>query len=80
MLMIRTQISLTREQHEQLKRRAEARGVSMSQLIREAIASAEFGRRERAEQARAVFGRHGSGRSDVSRRHDRHLDEAYRDR
>lgn len=78
--MIRTQISLTREQHEQLKRRAEARGVSMSQLVREAIASAEFGRRERAEQARAVFGRYGSGRSDVSRQHDRHLEEAYRDR
>ncbi len=75
--MIRTQISLTREQHERLKRRAAERGVSMSELIREAVDAVEADRRSRARQASEVFGRYRSGHEDVSADHDRHLDDAY---
>ncbi|MGH3441973.1 MAG: ribbon-helix-helix protein, CopG family [Nitriliruptorales bacterium] len=77
--MIRTQISLTAEQHERLRRRAAERGVSMSELIREAVDVVEHTRRERLERARAAFGRHGSGRDDVSEEHDRHLVDVYPD-
>lgn len=77
--MIRTQISLTVEQHERLRRRAAERGVSMSELIREAVEAVEHARRERLERARAAFGRQGSGRDDVSEDHDDHLVDAYRD-
>ena len=36
-MMVRTQISMTSEQHEMITRMAAARGVSMSALIREAV-------------------------------------------
>lgn len=80
--MVRTQIQLTEEQARRLKRAAAHRGVSMAELIRQgvdAILSAETGAGRTALKERALqaAGKFGSGRKDVSARHDSHLAEAY---
>jgi hypothetical protein len=78
--MIRTQIQLTDEQTRRLKSLAAERGVSVAELIREAVDRHLFmritpaGRRERA--IASVGGFH-SGLTDVSERHDEDLAEAY---
>ncbi len=82
--MVRTQIQLTPEQADRVKKLAASRGLSMAEVIRNAIdaaiaADAEAvskGKRSRALEA--VGGFH-SGRKDVSRRHDAYLDEAFKD-
>ncbi len=72
--MIRTQISLTPEQHERLQRVAGERGVSMSSVIREAVDAqvpdedAEW--RKRRERAFALAGAFRSGYTDTAERHD----------
>ena len=77
--MIRTQISLTPQQHDRLRRVARDRGVSMSTLIREAIDTvvpdegAE--RAERQRRAFALGGAFHSGHHDTSERHDEILTE-----
>ena len=73
--MVRTQIQLTEEQSILLKRVATERGVSMAQIIREAIdrhlgVPDRLTRRQRAVEAIGGFR---SGRSDVSAEHDRYL-------
>jgi hypothetical protein len=75
--MIRTQISLTEEQATRLRRVAARRGVSMAELIRQAIdrvvpADADE-RARRVERAVALAGKFDSGLSDVSERHDDYL-------
>jgi hypothetical protein len=78
--MIRTQIQLTEEQSIRLKRIAAERGVSMAELIREAVdrIPERSLRAERWARARAVLGRFHDieGRTDVSVRHDDYLAEA----
>jgi len=78
--MIRTQIQLTDEQAEQLKRLAAERGTSMAEVIRQALEDhvwrSESARRARSERAASVIGRYRSGRSDISAHHD---DEAWGD-
>jgi hypothetical protein len=79
--MLRTQIQLEEEQMEWLRVKARARGISVSQLIREGI---KFYRthqdhlpRDRTRKALEAVGRFSSGISDVSVRHDNYLAEAY---
>lgn len=80
--MVRTQIQLTEEQAVKLKRIAAERGVSMAELIREAVDRIPD-RNDRAERfARAIevirtsrF-RDREGKTDVSVRHDDYLVQA----
>jgi Arc/MetJ-type ribon-helix-helix transcriptional regulator len=79
--MIRTQIQLTEEQAAKLKRIAAERGVSMAEVIRDAVERLPQ-RDDRAELwARALEAiRHGypdrEGKTDVSIRHDEYFVEA----
>ncbi|MFN8623063.1 MAG: ribbon-helix-helix protein, CopG family [Chloroflexota bacterium] len=77
--MIRTQISLTPEQHERLARVARDRGVSMATLIREAVDAVvpdeAIDRAERQRRAFALAGAFHSGHADTSERHDEVLAE-----
>lgn len=79
---VRTQIYLERDQHRALKTAARLRGVSMAQVVREAVA--EYLRRLKREPGEGtVFAEDaiwslpeladdfpGTGRPDASRRHD----------
>jgi hypothetical protein len=82
--MVRTQIQLTERQARELKRIAAARGVSMAEVIREAVDEriragiVPVSREERVKRALAVLGKFRSGLRDVSARHDDYLVEAYR--
>lgn len=72
--MIRTQISLTEEQHARLQRKARQRGVSMATLIREAVEVVvpddDDVRRDRRRTAYALTGAFRSGRHDTAATHD----------
>lgn len=84
--MVRSQIQLTEEQHRQLKRWARKLGISMAEAIRRCVAerlAAEETAPTRAallREALAVAGAYTdpSGASDVARRHDERLADAYR--
>jgi Arc/MetJ-type ribon-helix-helix transcriptional regulator len=79
--MVRTQIQLTEEQAEGLRRLATAQGVSMAELVREGVDHVlEGDQRARAwEQALSVVGKYKdpAGEEAVAEDHDRYLDEAY---
>ena len=79
--MLRTQIQLKEEQMEWLRFKASARGISVSQLIRESIkfyrAHEEQLPKDRKRKALEAVGRFSSDTSDVSMRHDDYLVEAY---
>lgn len=81
MNMLRTQIQLKEEQMEWLRSKARARGISVSQLIRESIkfyqTHADHIPENRKRKALEAVGRFSSGTSDVSVRHDDYLAEAY---
>jgi predicted DNA-binding protein len=77
-----TQISLTREQAQRLRRLARERGVSMAALIREAIdrvhpADSDDSLDARWARALAAVGGGHSGRSDIAETHDRYLEDAF---
>jgi predicted DNA-binding protein len=76
--MKRTQIRLTDEQWQRLKRVAAERGVSMSEVVREAIDQyiAAQNARDRREHAIRAIGGFRSGRADVSECHDDYLADA----
>jgi Arc/MetJ-type ribon-helix-helix transcriptional regulator len=80
--VIRTQIQLTEEQAAKLKRIADERGVSMAQVIREAVdrLPRRDDRRERFERAihalRVSHFHDVEGKTDVSVRHDEYLADA----
>lgn len=80
--MIRTQIQMEKDQIEWLRVEARARGVSVSQLIREGVAlfraREERFPEEKKKRALAAVGRFSSNLSDVSERHDDYLAEAFR--
>lgn len=79
--MHRTQVLLTEEQVRRLREEAARRGVSMAEIIRQALQE-HLIRRQRQKlhsRALAAVGRFSSGRSDVSKEHDRELEEAYAD-
>lgn len=79
--MVRTQIQLTEEQAEGLRRLAARRGISMAALIREGV-DRTLEQDERTaiwERAMSVVGKYRDmeGATDVAREHDRYLDDAY---
>ena len=80
--MVRTQIQLTEEQAAILKAAAARRGVSMAEVIRQAIdqlaaRSGERSPREMRDKAAAVAGAFRSGRGDLSVRHDQYAADAF---
>jgi len=77
--MIRTQISLTEEQAEELRQRALQERTSMAALIRSAV-DRLLSAPDRAAGRRLLLTLVGSGASglgNVSDEHDRYLDEAF---
>jgi predicted transcriptional regulator len=82
--MYRTQIQLTEDQMQALKRLASTRNKSMAELIRQAVdalleGSVAIDDDERRRRAIAAAGRFRSGLRDLSTKHDRYLNEAWGD-
>ncbi len=80
--MVRTQIQLTEEQSNRLKVSAARQKISVAELIRKGVDMAlaqesGFSGEEVVRRAIQAAGRFHSSRSDVSRRHDDYLSEAY---
>jgi hypothetical protein len=77
--MIRTQIQLTEQQADALKRVARENGVSMASVIRDAVDSVidEADRRAKVERAIAAIGGFVDGEPDVARNHDRYLEDTW---
>ncbi|MDI9586157.1 MAG: ribbon-helix-helix protein, CopG family [Acidobacteriota bacterium] len=80
--MVRTQIQLTREQAEAIKREAAERGASMAEIIRLCIDAHlrdvhRPSEEELRRRAASIVGMIKDGPSDMSRRHDDYLAEAY---
>jgi predicted DNA-binding protein len=80
--MIRTQVQLTAEQAERLRRLSAETGKSIAALIREAVDGYAGDPKVEAQWQRALasVGRFRSGETDISDEHDRYLAEAYADR
>jgi len=83
--MVRTQIQLTEQQAEEVKRIARARRVSFAEIIREALdnlirsgAGATVVAEDRRRRALNAVGKFSSGKRDISRKHDKYLSEAFR--
>ena len=79
--MVQTQIQLTEEQMAALKKLAEMRHISLSDLIREGIdnllrSAVVTNNAERRQRALSLAGRFKSGLKDLSRHHDKYLSEA----
>jgi Ribbon-helix-helix domain len=80
--MIRTQVQLSPEQVEALRRLSKATGRSIADLVRQGVdevlsAGRRPGPEERLERAKRVAGQFSSGGTDVSIHHDRYLAEAF---
>jgi hypothetical protein len=77
--MIRTQISMTGEQAEALRRLSAVRQRSQAALLREALDTLLDAdeRAARAERAQVVLGGFRSGSSDTSEHHDAALGDAF---
>jgi Arc/MetJ-type ribon-helix-helix transcriptional regulator len=77
--MVRTQIQLTEDQVRALKKIAAERGISMAEVIRQAINSAleKEDKREKWRRALAIVGSFHSDADDISVEHDKYLAEAY---
>jgi hypothetical protein len=81
--MVRTQIQLTEEQADEIKRVANERRQSVAELIRQGVdmilksgASVDSG--ERRRRAAEIAGKFSSGRNDISQKHDEYLADAMR--
>lgn len=82
--MVRTQIQLTEKQAELLKKNAEARHLSVAELIRQAVdifvnTGSVVDIEERRKRAIAAAGKFRSGISDLSLEHDKHLSEVFQE-
>lgn len=82
-MMVRTQVQLTENQIESLRRLAAASGRSIADLVRQGVDQYLAVRRqpdpeERRKRALRALGKFSSGVSDVSTRHDHYLAEAFR--
>jgi len=75
MTLKRTQIYLEAEQHRLLKREAEAKGISLAELMRQLAHDHLYKRPQRQDFARIV-GLGKSGARDISQAHDRYIGEA----
>jgi hypothetical protein len=79
--MVRTQIQLTLQQHRQLKKWAQQRGISLAEAVRRCVADrleADEGRPGRdslVREALQIVGAYQDreGATDVAREHDRYL-------
>lgn len=80
--MHRVQVQFTEPQLAALKRLSAEQGRSVSDLVREAVDRLVAERPDRDAELRrralALVGKFDSGRTDVSRHHDEHLSEAFR--
>lgn len=81
--MVRTQIQITEEQAEKLKEVAAQMGVSMAEVIRQAVDTVISQGNDRTpeklyQRALRIAGKFSSGASDVSVRHDEYLAESHR--
>jgi hypothetical protein len=80
--MVRTQIQLTEEQAEAVKRLAAQEGRSMADFIRASVdrqllRSVGVTEAERRRRALAAVGRFRAGASDIAEDHDAALDQAF---
>ncbi|MDR7522812.1 MAG: CopG family transcriptional regulator [Armatimonadota bacterium] len=80
--MKRTQVQLTEGQMRRLRELAAERGVSMAELIREAVdvlvrSAGDIPWEERRRRAIQAVGRFASGHRDISVKHDEYLEAAY---
>jgi len=80
--MVRTQIQLTEEQAKALKKMAASRHLSSAELIRRAVdimikSGPAADPEERRKRAIDIAGRFRSGKSDISRKHDKYLADAF---
>jgi Arc/MetJ-type ribon-helix-helix transcriptional regulator len=80
--MVRTQVRLTKEQAAKVKKMAAGRGVSMAEVIRDAIEGAIRSETravpdDRRKRALDIVGKFRSGKRDISKRHDGYLTEAF---
>jgi hypothetical protein len=80
--MVRTQIQLTEDQAKALRRISASRNLSVAELIRRAIdamirTSSSVDPEEQLKRALAIAGKFGSGRRDISKKHDTYLTEGY---
>lgn len=81
--MVRTQIQLTEEQAQAMKRIARSRHLSVAELIRCAVdtmikSSPLADPEERRKRAIDVVGKFSSGKRDIAGKHDKYLGDAYR--
>jgi hypothetical protein len=81
--MIRTQVQLTEQQIEELRKLSVASGRSVADLVRQGVDSFLNNKPTSrpaylVERALRVAGRFSSGSTDVSTHHDRYLAEAFR--
>ncbi len=81
--MVRTQILLTEEQSAALREVAVREGRSIADLVRDGVDALlrqrqGVGRDEIKRRSLEALGRYRSGLTDVSRRHDHYLGEAFR--
>jgi Arc/MetJ-type ribon-helix-helix transcriptional regulator len=81
--MVRTQIQLTEEQVRKIKKVAMAKHQSVAELIRQAVdnilkAGASADMEDRRKRAVNIAGKFSSGKSDISRKHDSYLTEAFK--
>ena len=80
--MLRTQIQFTEAQLEALKAKAAQLDVSVSEIVRQAVAawlghSAATDPAELRRRAREAAGRYSSGEGDIAREHDRYLSDTH---
>ena len=80
--MVRTQIQLTKRQHESLKRLSADSGRSLADLTREALemylsSQRAVDRDELVKRAVRALGKHSSAVKNISRNHDHYLAEAF---
>ena len=80
--MVRTQVQLTEQQADSLKKRADEEGVSLAELVRRGVemylrSSPQVSDEERRRRALAIVGRFAAKETDISENHDKYLAEAY---
>lgn len=77
--MVRTQIQLTEEQSQTLRKLAAREGVSVAELIRRSVDRLiqELEHDEKWRRALSIVGRFDAGAEDVSENHDDYLVESY---
>jgi hypothetical protein len=83
-VVVRTQIQLTEEQSRQVKDFARREGISMAEVIRNAIDEwlerrSDLTEAQRWTQSLNAIGKFHSGVSDLAGNHDKYLAKAYED-